>query len=326
MSAGIMEFDRGFLFGKQAWHKDPRYVICDNPLTIDQVREVFNWEMEKRRLYFINNSGAYEETDHYSVVRKDTGHVIAESVGSKFEAESNLKLVDIISEGVLKVYPDLILEGAISLFNNKVAVIQLKAKEFQVKGDKSPSFTRMLYCNSVSLGSYKAMIHNERVVCANTLRIAECEGKANRSLKKFSHLKGAFNKINIYMEELAEQWLMIDKHIAILDELAKINVSSIDVNEFLKAILPQRSDMSDVALKHNLEKREAILNQFNKDQDLSSETAFSRYGLLQALTYVIDHEELRKGPIKTQWANWAEDRMDLKTDGYNFLLKMPKSA
>jgi len=321
MSAGIETFDRGYLFGEQPWHRDSRYIVTPNPLTIEQVKEVFNWDMEKRQLFFTNNDNQFEPVNQYAIVRKDTGHILAESVGCKFEAETNLKLVDIIENGVLKVFPDLLLEGALTLFNNRTAVIQLKAKEFQIKGDKSPSFTRMCLVNPIAMGAYRALVHNERIVCANTLRVAESEGKANRSLKKFSHLKGAMDNINVYMEELTEQLLMLDKHIATLDVLAKMPADSTLVNNFLKTVYPQDSGMSDIAVKHNMERRQMILDQFNKDQDLSPDSAFTRYGLLQALTYVIDHEQLRKDAIKTNWANWAGDRMDTKAAGYDFLIR-----
>lgn len=320
MSAGIETFDRGFLLGEQPWHKDPRFIVQDAPVTIEQMIDVFNWEIEKKPLFYVAPDGSSQEVAAFSLIRKDTGHILVDSVGKKFVAESNLKLVEIIRDGVLKAYPDLICEGAFTIFNNRTAVIQLKAKEFQVKGDKSPSFTRMCFANPIGMGAYKALVHNERVVCANTLRVAESEGRANKSLRKFSHLNSAFNKINIYMEEMAAQWLLLDKHIETLNLLASQPITSEEIDKFLKCIYPQNSTMSDIAVKHNMEKRTAILNQFNTDQDLRPDIAFSKYGLLQALTYVIDHEQLRKDAVKTHWENIAGVRMDLKAAGYNHLI------
>lgn len=321
MSAGIEVSDRGYFMGSPLWHRNPKFIVQDSPVSIDQVKEVFNWEIEKVPLFYTNNEGVNTKVNAFSLIRKDTGHVLVDAVGSKFEAESNLKLAEILENGILKACPDIQIEGVMTLFDSRTAVIQLKAKEFQVKGDKSPSFCRELLCNPLGAGAYRALVHNERVVCANTLRVAESEGKANKSLKKFSHLKGAFDKLNVYMEELAEQWLMLDRHIAVLEKLATEPVNSLSVNEFLKAIYPQNSGMSEVAVRHNIEKRQQILTQFNRDQDLTPDAAFSKYGLLQALTYVIDHEQLRKDAIKTQWDNISGSRMDLKASGFDYLVK-----
>ena len=319
MAAGIMEYDNGYFWGEALWHRNPKYIVQQDPVTIEQVKEIFNWDIEKRPLYYIDN-GTNVKVDAYTLIRKDTNHVLVDHVGNKFEAESNLKMAEIVENGILKAFPDLKIEGVGTLFNSQVSFIQLKAKEFQVNGDKSPSFNRCMYVNPIGLGAYKALVHNERVVCANTLRVAESEGKANKSLKKFSHLKGAFTKVNIYMEELAEQWLMLDKHIEKLNILAKAKTNSEFIAEFLKTVYPQNSGMSDVAIKHNQEKRQEIIHQFNKDQDLDQDTAFSRYGLLQAFTYVIDHEQLRKDRSKVVWDNIAGIRMDLKDKAFNFLI------
>lgn len=321
MAHGICEHDRGFFWSlSQLWHAHPSYLIQDDPVTIEQVKEIFNWNIQKKQLGFINEQNQMEMVDAYSLVREDTQHILVDSVGKKFEAESNMRLAE-ITENVIKAYPALQIEGCATLFSCRTSFIQLKAKEFQIKGDKSPSFMRQILTNPLGFGSYKALVHNERVVCANTLRIAEAEGKANRSLKKFSHLRGAMDNINVYMEELAEQWLLLDKHIVTLNALAKMPTNSILVADFLKAVYPQDSGMSDIAVKHNMEKRQMILDQFNRDQDLAPESAFSRYGLLQALTYVIDHEKLRKDQAKTTWENISGSRMDIKSAGYDFLIR-----
>lgn len=322
MAHGIdSSYDFGFFYGKPLWHKHPNFQVIDVPVSGDQVREVFNWEIEKRQNFYLDNDNVYQKNNSFTLVRKDTGHVLADSVGSKFEAESNLKLWDIVENGLLKAFPDLTVEGVATLFSNRTAFIQLKGKEFQVKGDKSPTVNRMVVVNPISFGAYKALVHNERIVCANTLRVAEAEGKANKTLKKFSHLKGAFSKINFQMEDLAEQQLMLERHIESLNMLATVHVNSTDVNNFLKAVFPQSVDMSEVAIKHNLEKRQTILDQFNKDQDLEESARYSQYGLLNALTYVVDHEQLRKDIIKTQYDNIAGSRMDFKAAAFNYFLK-----
>jgi hypothetical protein len=318
MAHGICEFDSGYIMGT-TWHNHPAYKRKIDPVTISEVQEVFNWEIEKKQLSYVNDNNETIPVNAFALVRKDTQHILVDSVGKKFEAENNLRMIEIAENGVLKAFPDLIIEGAGTLWNNKTAFIQMKAKEFQIKGDKSPMFMRFMVVNPLGAGAYKALVHNERVVCANTLRIAESEGKANRSLKKFSHLKGAFLKLDNYMEELAEQWLMVEKHNKVLETLTTQQVNDEMVCNFLKHVYPQTDNMSDVAINHVNEKRNIVLGQFNRDQDLDSSAAFSKYGLLQALTYVVDHEKLRKDPINTYYDNIAGSRMDLKATAFDYL-------
>jgi phage/plasmid-like protein (TIGR03299 family) len=321
MASGINEnYDLGIFYSvNPLWHRSPVYKVIDHPVEIDEVKKVFAWEIEKKQLSYTTQDGIQQPVNAFALLRKDTQHILVDSVGKKFEAESNLRMVEIIENSLLKKFPELIIEGAGTLFSNKVAFIQMKAQEFQIKGDKSPMFTRMMYTNALGISAYKALVHNERVVCANTLRIAESEGKANRSLKKFSHLKGAFLKLDNYMEELAEQWLMVEKHNKVLETLAAQQVNDEMVCNFLKHVYPQTDNMSDVAINHVNEKRNIVLGQFNRDQDLDSSAAFSKYGLLQALTYVVDHEKLRKDETKTYWENIAGTRMDLKATAFDYL-------
>ena len=323
MASGICEnYDLGIFYSTNPlWHRSPVYKVIDRPVEINEVKKVFAWEIEKKQLSYITNDGVQQYVDAFSLVRKDTQHILVASVGKKFEAESNLRMVEIIENSLLKKFPNLIIEGAGTLWQNQTAFIQMRAKEFQIKGDKSPMFTRMVYTNSLGISAYKALVHNERVVCANTLRIAESEGKANRSLKKFSHLKGAFLKLDNYMEELAEQWLMIEKHNKVLESLTTQQVDTEMVNNFLKIVYPQTENMSEVAISHTIGKRNQVVTQFNKDQDLDASVAFSKYGLLQAFTYVVDHEKLRKGDIKTYWSNISGDRMDSKAAAFDYLKK-----
>jgi hypothetical protein len=123
------------------------------------------------------------------------------------------------------------------------------------------------------------------------------------------------------MEELAEQWLMIEKHNKVLETLTTQQVDTDMVNNFLKVVYPQTENMTEVAISHTIDKRNQVIAQFNKDQDLEADTAFSKYGLLQAFTYVIDHEKLRKGDTKTYWSNIADVRMDLKATAFDYLKK-----
>lgn len=324
MAAGIQEFDRGVLRGT-SWHMSPKYIHQDTPVTREQVNTVFGFNIVKKPLHFINAAGVSVKVDGANaLIREDTGHILVPSVGDRFVAESNLKLADIVYGGVLAAFPDLSVEGCITLWNNQTAVLQLKGQEFQVRGDNSPSFTRMLYCNPLGAGAYSAMVHNERVVCNNTLRAAMAEGAANRTLKRFSHTASAFTKINTYMEEIAETQLLMQRHIEELNTLSAANVTNEEVQDFMKFMYPIKDVMSDCQVERAKAAKTNLLNVFESDQGLVAENSKSRYALLNALTYQIDHDVSNVGKrgrdqAANQWSQWAGTGMDKKIEAFNYL-------
>lgn len=324
MAAGIQEFDKGVLQGA-SWHMSPRFIHQDTPVTREQVNTVFGFNIVKKPLHFINAAGVQVKVEGANtLIREDTGHVLVPSVGDRFVAESNLKLADIVYNGVLKAFPDLTVEGCITLWNNQTAVLQLKGGEFQVRGDQSPSFTRMLYQNPLGKGSYSAMVHNERVVCANTLRAAIAEGAANKSLRRFSHTAKAFDKINSYMEEIAETKLALTRHIEELNQLAAVNVTTEEVQDFLKFMYPIKEAMSDCQVERAKAAKANVLTVFESDQGLVAENRTSRYALLNALTFKVDHDTSNVGKrgrdlAANQWDVWCGTGMDKKIEAFNYL-------
>jgi hypothetical protein len=185
MSAGIMEFDVGKVSGVQStWHKLPQYTCFpDRPITVAESVEVATYPIEKQQLYRGNGI----PVDAWSLVRTDKDVTLVPAVGERFTIVQNHHMVNFISEHLLAVYPDLAIQSVGTLWNGATFFLNLSINEFQVKGDKSPTVTNLMYCNPLGKGSYVACAHSTRVVCANTARIAEAQGLANQSLKKFRH-------------------------------------------------------------------------------------------------------------------------------------------
>ena len=321
---GIQENDTGTIFGT-SWHNHPQFIHQNTPVTREQVNTVFGFNIVKKPVYMVNAAGENVKIDGNNVlIREDTGHVLVPSVGDRFVAESNLKFADIVFEGVLKAFPGLIVEGCMTLWNNQTAILQLKGQEFQVIGDQSPSFSRLCFVNPLGKGSYSAMAHNERVVCNNTLRIATAEGAANRTLKRFSHTASAFTKINSYMEEIAETQLLMQRHIEELNILSATNVTAEEVQDFMKFMYPKSEAMSDIQITRADEAKTRLLNVFESDQGLVAANSKSRYALLNALTFQIDHDTSNIGKrgrdqAANQWDCWCGLNMDKKDQAFNYL-------
>jgi hypothetical protein len=326
MAHGIQEFDKGVLgLNSRSWHMHPQFIHQDTPVTREQVNTVFGFNIKKKPLHIITDAGlTVKVPGAHALVREDTGHVLVPSVGDRFVAESNLKLADIVYGGVLAAFPELTVEGCITLWNNQTAILQLKGQEFQVRGDQSPSFTRMSFNNPLGKGSYSAMVHNERVVCANTLRVALAEGAANKSLRRFSHTAKAFDKINSYMEEIAETKLALTRHVEELNQLSAVNATTEEVQDFLKFMFPIKEAMSDCQVERAKASKDKVLAVFESDQGMVAANRTSRYALLNALTFKVDHDDGNVGKrgrdlAANQWDNWCGTGMDKKIEAFNYL-------
>lgn len=324
MASGILEFDRGVLKNR-SWHMSARYLHQDTPVTREQVNTVFGFNIIKKPLHFITDAGVtIKVPGAHALVREDTGHVLVPSVGDRFVAESNIKLADIVFDGVLKAFPELTVEGCITLWNNQTAVLQLQGPEFQVRGDQSPTFSRFLYCNPLGKGAYSVGVHNERVVCANTLRVAMAEGAANKSLRRFSHTRTAFDKINSYMEEIAETKLALTRHVEELNQLSAVNVTTEEVQDFLKFMFPIKEAMSDCQVERAKTAKANVMTVFESDQGMVAANSKSRYALLNALTFKVDHDTSNVGKrgrdlAANQWDSWQGAGMDKKIEAFNYL-------
>jgi len=324
MAAGIQEHDLGYIWG-DTWHKDPRFRTLDRPVTISEVMEVFNWDMELMALHFNDPRPGVRRVSYpvqaYAVLRKDTRHILAHHVGQNYVAESNREMANFINESLLAAFPDLQIEGAGTLWNNKVAFINLRAKEFQVKGDKSPTYNRMMFYNPIGIGAYKACAHNVRVVCNNTLKAAEAEGAANNTLRKFAHVNGAIQRIDEYCQQMAKVLMGLEEQKLSLDLLASQPMTTEVEHLVLGELFPITKDTSPIMADRYSKNRQKIMEVFHQvsAEEMTGAAQGSKYAFLNAVTWLVDHEESRMEPVNLMWDRLTGKRMDLKSKAFNLL-------
>jgi phage/plasmid-like protein (TIGR03299 family) len=212
------------------------------------------------------------------------------AVGDRFTIVQNHHMVNYISEHLLALYPDLSIQSVGTLWNGATFFLNLSINEFQVKGDTSPTVTNLMYCNPLGKGSYVACAHSTRVVCANTARIAEAQGLANQSLKKFRHTASATGRINDHLIDIAELKLELKRHEILLNELAETEVNTAEVDAFLSKLFPEPKDegRGKTIAKNS---KAQVLNIFEGVQRETLSKPNSRYGLLQAFYDWCDHEK-----------------------------------
>jgi phage/plasmid-like protein (TIGR03299 family) len=322
----ILEHDKGAVFGT-TWHKLEQYKQLDHFVPIEMVREIADYPLELRNSFvpMTMNSGEVRNvpTGERSIVRPDIGEVITGGVGEDFCLENNLFLVDHIEENFLSLFPDLAIESVGTLRNGATFFLNLKVKEFQVTGDKSPTVSNLMFVNPLARGAYRCGAHHVRIVCANTLKAADAEAKANGSLFKIRHMKGAVQQIHNALEQMAQFRLGLEKNIEKLERLARLQVSCEQVQDFLAKMYPMPTDATVTPRKKTnvWEARGNVLGIFEGDQDLAGGTA---YALLNAYTYAVDHRDIRdqSDDAYRTWGSLYGVEADKKVVAMNTLMEL----
>jgi phage/plasmid-like protein (TIGR03299 family) len=290
MAHGIQNADKGYVSGvKSTWHKLAQYVcIPDRPITIAEALEVANYPIEKRQLTRMGNDGEQIPVDAWSIVRSDKDITLVPAVGERFHVENNAFMMNTINEGLLAIYPELSIQSIGTLWNGATFFANIAINEFTVKGDKSPTITNLMYCNPLGKGSITACAHSTRVVCANTARIAETQGVANQSLKKFRHTINSTGKVEKHLIDLGELKLGLKRHEELLNSLSDAEMSVAQVDSFLDKLfeVPKEDGRAKTIA---LNSRKEILDIYEGIQRQTLAKPFTKYGMYQAFTDWSDH-------------------------------------
>lgn len=302
MSAGIEQFDRGVVWGT-TWHGLVQYVQQEYPVTVSQAKQVFDFELEKKQLSLCDSELGVIPVDSYGILRKDTKSVLVAGIGKAFHVISHGDMFDSIQEGLLNQYPDLDIESVGTLRNGATCFVNLKVDDVNIKGDKSQNMCRMMFTNPLGKGCYTVGVHNVRVVCQNTLNMAEAQAAAEGSLCRIRHTAGAPRRINDTLVDLAQVKLGLEAFQEHMNHLVDTPATVDTVNIFLNSFIPVPEDAEGRMKTTRQKKRERILELFEGDQQLAPGASRSLYGLLQAVTYSIDHlpPGSVKNPSQVQW-------------------------
>ncbi|MFA5401700.1 MAG: DUF932 domain-containing protein [Dehalococcoidia bacterium] len=292
MAAGITEIDRGIVWGT-TWHNLPQYKMKKMPVTLEEARQVLDFPIEKRKLGYMAPSSNWKEVDAYALVRGE--HVLVDAVGSRFSVCNNVDMLNHIAKTVMKEFPQLKIESVGTLWAGATSFLNLKVDSFQVHGDKSETINRIMWYNPLGLGSYKTCAHNVRVVCDNTLRAAHVEGKANGTLRGIAHTATGAAKVQKELDNLARHFLELESLTQQMRRLAKKPMTSAMVESFLSQLVPIGPELEKSAVTQRQNKRETFLHQFESDQTLADPVNRSAYAMLNAVTYVLDHQDAKRG-------------------------------
>lgn len=319
MAHGITSIDKGVIWGR-TWHGLSQYLQQEMPVTVQQAIETVNFPIAKEQLF---RSDGKPVDGAFCLVRADHNTVVAPTVGDRFCVVPNADIVRYVDEMLLSVYPDLKIESVGTLFGGSTTFLNLVVESFHVKGDRSETLCRLMYFNPLGRGSHQVCCHGVRVVCNNTLRMAEAQGAASQTLTKIRHTASAAHKINAAMDSLAEIKLGLKKHIEALDWMALQPVTAEYVTRYMEHLFPTKADASKAGETRLENKREALLQLFENDSTFEGAVNRSRYALLQATTNYVDSQmgANRKSTDEAsrRWDGIVGVRADLKDKAMAFL-------
>lgn len=294
MAHMIMANDKGFVLGK-TWHKLPQYVELEVPPTEDQALEVLNYNLEKRQNFITLKGEQVPNLKSFGIVRTDTEDLLVPHVGEDYAVINNAVFFNTVNEFLL--YPNkgkIHLESVGTLCNGQTAFVNIALQAFQIKGDDSETTTRIAYYNPLGVGSYKTFVHSTRIVCMNTLRMAEAQGAANKTLSKISHTKSAVGRIKQIVVDLADLYIGIEEHKEKLSAMSAMEMKQIEIDNFARQLygFDGKEGKAETRFKNNYDQ---LLTVFNSQDGFQDSIKNTRYAMLQAVTNIADHEDLRKG-------------------------------
>jgi phage/plasmid-like protein (TIGR03299 family) len=296
MSHCILEQDKGIVgYTKQlgkTWHGLPQYLQVEGSVNFEQAQAIANYNVEKRPLVMQGTDTPVE--DAYCLYRTDIDKVIYPMVGDRYTVANNLDLMDFVDKGILQKYKNIALESVGTLNNGQGFFLNLLVDRHVVKGDISPTATRMAMFNFHGGKAVSACIHQTRIVCMNTLRWAQGEGKANKTLKNFRHTATVAQRLEDHTCDLADLIGEIHEANNIMDTLGSTTIKTKQLDSFLEAVFPQASldDGNKKTLAMN--KQDAVREIYESRDDLTA-LDHTVYRAFNAVTDWADHDMSLRG-------------------------------
>jgi hypothetical protein len=211
-----------------------------------------------------------------------------------------------------------------SLFGGRKAFVNIIIDRFQVKKDPSETIMRLMYSNAFGGSSVSACAHETRVVCNNTHMLAEAQGAANETLKKYRHTTGVQEKVDKYMVELTKLHAITAAHKEALDHLSGVQMNVADVSNFLGNLFPVPADAKKKTVSTRTNKQAKVQEIFETAEDLQGDIKGTRYGMFQAVTNYSAHEtETEEIDAAFVWNNIVSggNRHDLNKAAFDLLLE-----
>lgn len=337
---GITPLDKGIVgfcdIHGNPWHRRKEYLAVNGPVSIPQCLQVVDYEVVKVPLAFhmtqemidacpnLANHGGFVPQSvpdkdglcgplMYALVRADTGNQVYEhSVSGEYTVYQNRDFLEKVQTSLMNDNPQVVIESAGTLFAGRICFMNLILDQFKIEKDNSPQITRIMFYNAFGGRSITACMHHVRIVCNNTLMLAEAQGAINESLKKFRHTPGAHEKVAKHVFDLSKLQMITDDRKKVMERMSDIPMKVIDVENFLGNLIPIDEDAGKATKTGRQNRRDEIETLFAEAPDLQGAIGQTRYSMLQAVTAYSQHHTFSEKSVEVDdaYAWW-----DVSTGG-----------
>lgn len=299
-------FDTGMFHRQPAWHRLGN-VVADWPGSWGEARKLggLDWEPVTAPVYtrldgvgaLSDGSGVYKQIDGWQQVqRSDSGDLLSIQQDS-YAIITNSQFGSVI-ETVMKIREDenLKYETVLSIYGGRMIVATMYLDEpLSIPGDPSKTYRYIVFVSRHDgAGGLRVIFTDIRVVCANTMGMAERQGERDGTSFVIRHTENWKIKVDAMHEMVAQARNDAAAWEALAAKLIAKKVTGRQVTRYLEKFVPSRSDMTDRQVTNVGSARAAIRG------ILASPTCEhihdTAYGLVMASTEWTDHVRRTRSP------------------------------
>lgn len=332
MAHEITATDNMFSVREMPWHR-LGVVLDDYPTRAEAQPLVHGWEPVSEPLFhrvpFFNEAGEpdvrYEEVPTVGNFRSDSagdhGGYLG-PVSDSYVTVSNNDMWD-VAEAIQGGGVDVKYETGGSLSGGKKVWLMLTLDQpLFVTGDPNGATMHhyLLQNNHEGGGSFKGSATATRVVCANTLRMADIDAQAHGTEFTFRHSKNIGDRIEEAREALAGWRESVDSWNLFSAQMIETKVSAKGAQEFVRRFIPAppKGIASDRVLANVESARDTWKSIYN---GVTGEgIKGSAYGLLQASSEYAEHYR-KAQDMETRFKRSILDRNTIMTNAKDLALE-----
>lgn len=281
MSSEIFENDNALFVGESAWHGLGQVFDRNSPPTLDEaVKIAFPWEPVSIPVYGFHPTQMTENLQPVLVPFDDSkiiGRVLPDGTFAKFGIVSDSYEM-IKNEDLFRCFQPLIesglgtIESAFSMKNGAKQAISVKLPgSLNVRGDEIVKYA-LLSNGHDGQTKAKVILTPVRVVCANTLAVAENKGNKENAIISVKHTKNVLTNIkNIVnlIDAYNHQFLATEEQ---FQALATKEINQEELKTYVKVVFNVTSSLekafadidAKVSLAEQSEEKERRSNLFDK--------------------------------------------------------------
>lgn len=319
-----------FYVGKVPWHGGGEAWKLDRPATSEEamVASRLNWMVGTRPLYMVGNPDLPEDAAGQSFIHVPDGQAVLRLSDNKVLGVVGPRWTPVQNVDAFNFFDPLVQEGlaiyhtAGSLKGGRIVWILAQIGNVKtVIGDDGVGQFLLLSMGHDGTRAVQLMPTPVRVVCANTLNLAERNADGAHTMVKVHHTVNAVDRLDQIGEFLMPYLTSFDETTEVFKLLAQSAVNRAEVDVYLKALFPdpkRTAENPDPNTAFAERVRDTILAKFEGDllgyAAIPSQFRNTYWTLYNAVVEYVDHE---RGSDKNRAASmWTGSGALLKKQAF----------